>query len=100
MFNLTITTETYTRTDSGKSWRSKPDSTETTDPMPWRDLGQTTHRNITSDDTLRFFRRLGGSETAIRSYTSAGYIVTRLISTSPDRQVRKVRRFTITDAND
>jgi hypothetical protein len=29
MYMLTITTETYSRTESGKSWRSKPDETET-----------------------------------------------------------------------
>jgi hypothetical protein len=107
MYMLTITTETYSRTESGKSWRSKPDETETESlPWYWRDVvprethsqsGEDTHRNITDPDTLRWFRRCGGSEYAERSYTPAGYIVTRLVSTNPDRTVRIVRRFRITN---
>lgn len=104
MYMLTITTETYSRTESGKSWRSQPDETETV-TLPWdrRDVapdanyGKHMHRNITSDDTLKWFRRLGGSEYAERSYTPVGFIVTRLVSTNPDHTVRKVRRFRITE---
>ena len=55
------------------------------------------YRNITSADTLKFFRRLGGTESAQRSYTCAGYVagyvVTKLTSTSPDRQNKTVREF-------
>lgn len=40
-----------------------------------------------------FFRRLGGSETATRGYTSWGYKVVRLVSKSPDREVKVVRDF-------
>lgn len=114
MYMLTITRETYSRTESGKSWRTKPDKTETeshpwhrTDPDPsdptgaaWitrERWGEEIHNKITSADTLRWFRRLGGSEHAERSYTPVGYIVTRLISTNPDRTVRIVRKFRITD---
>ena len=110
MYTLTITTETYSRTESGKSWRSKPDTIETetlpwhrTDPDPsgrWitrEHYGEEVHSNITHPDTLRWFRRLGGSEYAERSYTPVGFIVTRLVSTSPDRTFRKVRRFRVTD---
>lgn len=107
MYMLEIITETYSRTESGKSWRTNPDETETK-TLPWylRDVpfdpdymawGSDMHRKITSDDTLRWFRRLGGSEYAERSYTPVGYIVTRLTSTDPSRTVRKVRRFRITD---
>lgn len=105
MLTLTIITETYSRTDSGKSWRTKPDETET-ETLPWYSFdatggldryGEELHRKITEADTLRWFRRIGGSEYAVRSYTPAGFIVTRLVSTSPDRTVRKVRRFRIAD---
>lgn len=103
MYLLTIVTETYSRTDSGKGWRSRPDETET-ETLPWdrRDAngeqhGKTRHRNITAPDTLKWFRRIGGSEYAVRSYTPVGYIVTRLVSTNPSRTVRKVRKFRITD---
>lgn len=95
---LRITTETYTRTASGKSWRAVPD-TVSVETMPWTstagDAGEDWHRRVTHRDTLRFFRSLGGSEYAVRSYTSVGYIVTRLVSTNPSRTVRKVRRFDI-----
>lgn len=47
----------------------------------------------TKDDTLKWFRRLGGSETAQRSYTCYGYKVYKLTSLSPDRQIKKVREY-------
>lgn len=101
MYMLTIITETYSRTESGKSWRTQPDET-TTKSMPWENhddydarWGRSVHANITSTDTLRWFRRIGGSEYAERSYTPVGYIVTRLTSASPNRTVRIVRKFRI-----
>lgn len=106
MHMLTITTETYSRTDSGKSWQSRPDEVETeTLPWGWRDAaasgsircGEEKHRYITEPDTLKWFRQLGGSEYAERSYTPVGFIVTRLISSNPDRTIRKVRKFRITN---
>ena len=51
------------------------------------------YNNITNVDTLKWFRRLGGSETAKKNYTSRGYIITRLTSTSPDRTIKVVREF-------
>ena len=105
MYTLTVTKSTYSRTDSGKGWRMVADSVET-DTFPWdrRDVGpderygEDVHRKITAADTLRWFRRIGGSEYAERSYTPFGYIVTRLISTSPNRMTRHVRTFRITNA--
>jgi len=49
--------------------------------------------NITSKETQRYFRRLGGSETAQRSYTCRGYLITRLTSISADRQIKSLYRF-------
>jgi hypothetical protein len=48
---------------------------------------------ITKDDTLKWFRSLGGSETAERSYTCRGYNVTKLTSTSPDKKIKIIREF-------
>jgi hypothetical protein len=48
---------------------------------------------ITSNDTVKFFRRLGGSESLQRGYTCAGYKVYKLTSTSPDKQNRTIREF-------
>ena len=51
------------------------------------------YKNIV--ESSPFFRRIGGSETLRKSYTSDGYKVTTIISTSPDRQNRTVREFNI-----
>ena len=44
-------------------------------------------------DASPFFRRLGGKEKAIRSYTCDGYKVTKLTSTSPCKTIKVVREF-------
>jgi len=51
------------------------------------------YNHLTKDETLKWFRRIGGSETAERSYTCRGYNVTKLISTSPDREIKIIRKF-------
>ena len=51
------------------------------------------YENITSKETQRWFRRLGGSETAQRSYTCRGYLITKLTSISPDRQIKSIYSF-------
>jgi len=48
---------------------------------------------ICSDDTLKWFRRLGGSESAQRGYTCRGYRVVKLTSTSPNKQSKTIREF-------
>lgn len=40
-----------------------------------------------------FFRRLGGSETVTKSYTSRGYKPVKLVSVSPDRSEKVIREF-------
>ena len=51
------------------------------------------YERITGKDTLQWFRRCGGSEHATRDYTCEGYLITRLISTSPDKQNKTIRTF-------
>ena len=51
------------------------------------------YNNITNDDTIKFFRRLGGTETVERGYTSRGYLIYKLTSTSPDWQMKTIRKF-------
>ena len=58
-----------------------------------KEVTEKEHRLCTNDDTVKWFRRLGGSETVERSYTSAGYLVTKLTSTSPDKQNKTVREY-------
>ena len=48
---------------------------------------------ITKPETLKWFRSLGGTENAERSYTCRGYNITRLTSTSPDKQIKVIREF-------
>jgi len=47
------------------------------------------YNNITNDDTLKFFRRLGGSETA----ETIGEQITKLTSKSPDNEIKVIRTF-------
>ena len=49
--------------------------------------------NIVSDDTLKFFRRLGGSEYVARAHTESGYLIYKLISTSLDKEYKTIREF-------
>ena len=56
-----------------------------------RDIDKREHFNMV--DAAPFFRRLGGSETLQREYTCRGYVVTRIISTRPDRLERRIFTF-------
>ena len=80
-----LTTKTYERTESGKNWKSKPSHVKITT------IDQETYNNIFSKETQKFFRNLGGYERATKSYTTAGYIVTNLVSISPNRTTKIVR---------
>ena len=86
---IVMITEDFERTDSGKSWKSKASTTET------EVITREQYINITCDDTLQFFRRLGGSEYPIRCYTSKGYLIIQLNSCNPDRSLKRVRHFQI-----
>lgn len=56
-------------------------------------IDEETYNRITSDDTIKFFRRLGGTETVQRGNTCKGYVCTKLTSTSPDKENKTVREF-------
>jgi len=58
-----------------------------------REITRQEYNNIISPETIRFFKRLGGSESVIREYTRDGYLITEIKSTSPDREKRTVRCF-------
>ena len=51
------------------------------------------YNNMTSEETLKYFRNLGGTEKATRK----GGRVTRLVSTSPSGELRKIRTFTFSE---
>ena len=84
--NILMTKTNYTKIKHLKnSWKQEKETTEKIDKI--------TYSRIVSADTLKWFRRLGGSETAERSYTCRGYNVTKLTSTSPDRGIKIIRKF-------
>lgn len=84
-------TEIYSRTESGKSWRATPDEVKS---VCLRGKLAVDHWDRFVD-AAPFFRRLGGSETLYRSYTTIGYRVTRVVSISSDRTIRQVHTFTV-----
>ena len=51
------------------------------------------YNNMTSKETLKFFKGLGGTEKATRK----GGRVTRLVSTSPSGELRTIRTFTFSE---
>ena len=51
------------------------------------------YNNITSKETIKFFRELGGTEKVTRK----GGRVTKLVSTSPSGELRSIRTFIFSD---
>ena len=49
--------------------------------------------NMTSEEAIKFFRGLGGTEKVTRK----GGKVTRIVSTSPSGELRKIRTFTFSE---
>lgn len=45
------------------------------------------------ENSCKFFRRLGGIESIQRGYTCNGYVMTKLTSTSPDKENKTIRTF-------
>ena len=86
-YKITLTTERYERTSSGKSWKKNPVETneEVISPKKFELI-------ISS---IPFFRDLGGSERVTKGYTVAGYIPVELSSISPSRETKIVRSFKV-----
>ena len=87
MLHITMVQKTYNKKQGFKNAYALIE-TETSE------INEQTHKNITSEETCKWFRRLGGSETVQREYTCIGYKVTKLISTSPNKEIKRVREFT------
>lgn len=54
------------------------------------------HELTTKPETLKYFRRLGGTETAQKGYTVGGYKVTKLTSKNTDKTLKIVRTYKFT----
>ena len=52
-------------------------------------INEERYNNMTSKETIKYFRSLGGTEKATRK----GGRVTRLVSTSPSGELRTIRTF-------
>ena len=56
-------------------------------------INEERYNNMTSKETIKYFRSLGGTEKVTRK----GGRVTRLVSTSPSGELRKIRIFTFSE---
>ena len=87
---MTDTTITYTLVEQKFDYNSNKYLTieEVT-----KTITEEVYNNITSKETIKFFRRLGGTEKVTRK----GGRVTKLVSTSPSGELRKIRTFVFSD---
>ena len=86
MLYFEMTTETYTRTASGKGWKARPDSVEN------ERVNGTYYQNYV--DAIPFFNRGGGHCHGEKAYTAAGYIVTKCTTIDPWKTQKIIARFT------
>lgn len=86
MYIIEWTREHYTRTDSGKSWKSKPYEVEV------QHLSQAKYETMTSDREIRFWKGIGGCRVS-RNYTPIGYVVTSMTMTSPSGSEKTYETF-------
>lgn len=77
---------TLTTTKLEKNPNAKTTYIEVSKTVENIDLEQ--YDNLTNKDTLTWFRRLGGTETATKTYTSQGYKTVRVVSTSNNKHRR------------
>jgi hypothetical protein len=68
-----------------KNWQKRKTETE--------QITKKQYENIISNDTLNFFRNLGGTERTDKSYTCRGYNVTKLVSICPSKKIKTIRQF-------
>lgn len=86
MTKITLTTTRYTKKPGTKNaWAVLDTETE--------EVTEQQHRNATSDETCKWFRRLGSSQSKQMEYTCSGYKCTKLTSTSPDKESKTIREY-------
>jgi hypothetical protein len=86
MRTILLTTKEYTKNPNTKT-------TYILESEETKEITMQEHHNITSIETQKYFRRVGGSESANYSYTSQGYKVVKLTSTSPNKETKIIRTF-------
>nr|DAI99465.1 MAG TPA: hypothetical protein [Caudoviricetes sp.] len=85
-YKLTLTKEEY-RKEGRKNFPKNPLEVTT------EEITTEEYDNIFS--SINFFKTLGGTERSYKTYTVAGYIPTRLISISPDKEIKVIRKISI-----
>lgn len=61
-------------------------------------INEEMYRNIVSEESMSFFRSLGGREKAVRGETKFGYKIVGLESLSPNKEVMILRYFNFDEA--
>ena len=86
-YKIELTTEEYIKKEGNKTFSKKPNTTST------EEITIKEYDNIFS--SIDFFKSLGGSERIYKNYTLAGYIPTKLVSISPDKEIKIIRKISI-----
>lgn len=84
---ILCTISTHSRTESGKSWKAKPDDIE---KNVYKPINYTYYIQA-----IPFFNNFGGGASCRATYSNVmpGYLPTRVTSISPDRNTKKVAIF-------
>ena len=85
-YKITLTKETYKK-EGRKNFPKNPLEVTT------EEITTEEYDNIFS--SINFFKTLGGTERIYKSYTIAGYIPTRLVSVSPNKETKVIRKISI-----
>lgn len=87
---ITMTRKTFTRTESGKSWKSKPESVKTAT------ITETEYNNRAGRETIKFWNGfLGGTCRAEYGYSYIGYTPLRITLVNPSRAEKIVETYRI-----
>ena len=85
-YKIILTKEEYRKEDRKNFPKNPVEITE-------EEITTKEYDNIFS--SIDFFKSLGGSERIYKNYTVAGYIPTKLVSTSPDKEIKNIRKISI-----
>ena len=85
-YKIILTKEEYRKEDRKNFPKNPVEITE-------EEITTKEYDNIFS--SIDFFKSLGGSERIYKNYTLAGYIPTKLVSISPDEEIKIIRKISI-----
>ena len=86
-YKITLTKETYKK-EGRKNFPKNPIEVTT------EEITTEEYEKIFSSTNF-FIEILGGTERVYKSYTIAGYIPTKLVSTSPNKETKVIRKISI-----